>query len=440
MNQNLVDLCNWVIETAKKHGATDCKARISKSRFVEINYREQKPETIKEATTQGLSIDIYKGQKYASQSTPDLRENTLEEFIKNAVDNAGFVEDDEFRKLPDEGYYKPEMYQDLKLVDKDHENYTPEKRHENVKQVEKACLKQGGDKVVSVEAGCNDSQFEEVVVNSKGFIGSSESTDYWVGAQMTAQDEGDRRPQGYYWVGARKPDELPDFSEVGTMAANKTLELLGSKKIKTEKFPIIIQNRNVGRILNGLMQAMYGQSIQQESSFLIGKKGQKIGSELLSLVDDPFIEKGFGSRLYDWDGLMTHKFEAITKGVLNDYYIDWYYSQKLGVKPTMSDTTNLTILKGEKSPAQLMQELKRGIIINGFIGGNSNAATGDFSVGITGHLFDNGELVQPVAEMNIADNHLEFWNKLIAVANDPWPYSSWNMPSLVFDNIVVSGV
>jgi PmbA protein len=440
MNQNLIDLCHWVVDSAKKLGATDCKVQISKRRFVEINYLDKKPETIKEATTQSLSIDIFMGQKFSSQSTPDLRKTAIEDFLKKSIDNAKYVEDDPYRKLPDEGYFKPEMTKDLNIVDKTYVDYTPEKRHEIATAIEASCLKEGGDKVVSVEAGCYDDHYEEIVVNSKGFVGTTEATQFWAGAQMTAQDEGDRRPTGYYWVGARMASDLPDLNKVGVQAAQKTLELLGGQKIKTEKLPIIILNRNVGRVLGGLLEAMNGRNIQQESSFLIGKKGQKIGSELFSLIDDPFKEKGMGSRLYDGDGLMTRRLEPIKNGVLTDYYIDWYYSQKLNMPYTMGGTSNLSIPEGEKSIAELMTEFKRGIIINGFIGGNSNSTTGDFSMGIIGHLFENGELVQPIAEMNIADNHLEFWNKLVAVGNDSWPYGSWNMPSLVFDNIVVSGI
>ena len=87
-----------------------------------------------------------------------------------------------------------------------------------------------------------------------------------------------------------------------------------------------------------------------------------------------------------------------------------------------------------------MKDLGRGILITGFIGGNSNSTTGDASIGIIGQLFENGEPTQAVAEMNIADNHLKFWHKLIEVANDPFPYSSKRFPSMVFENVVVSGV
>lgn len=87
-----------------------------------------------------------------------------------------------------------------------------------------------------------------------------------------------------------------------------------------------------------------------------------------------------------------------------------------------------------------MKDLGRGILINGFIGGNFNSNTGVFSIGITGTLFEGGKRTQAIAEMNIADNHLEFWNKLVEAANDPWTYSRLQMPSLVFEDIVVSGV
>ena len=87
-----------------------------------------------------------------------------------------------------------------------------------------------------------------------------------------------------------------------------------------------------------------------------------------------------------------------------------------------------------------MKDLGRGILVTGFIGGNSNSTTGDASIGIIGKLFEHGEPVQAVAEMNIADNHLKFWQRLAEVGNDPWIYSSFRMPSLVFTDVVVSGL
>ena len=70
---------------------------------------------------------------------------------------------------------------------------------------------------------------------------------------------------------------------------------------------------------------------------------------------------------------------------------------------------------------------------------SSNSTTGDASIRIIGHLFEDGVPVQAISEMNISDNHIEFWQRLVEVANDPWPYSYQLTPSLVFMDVVVSG-
>ena len=77
--------------------------------------------------------------------------------------------------------------------------------------------------------------------------------------------------------------------------------------------------------------------------------------------------------------------------------------------------------------------------MTGFLGGNSNATTGDFSVGIKGFLVENGKLVHPVSEMNLAGNHLTFWKQLAEIGGDPWANSSDRAPSLRFDGVQCSG-
>jgi len=306
--------------------------------------------------------------------------------------------------------------------------------------MEDSCLAKGGEKVISVTAEEYDSYDEEVLMSSNGFEGYRESTFYWVGAQMSVQDEGDRRPMGYNSALSAMKKNLPSPEKIGAEAATRTLALLGGKKLKTETLPIIIENRNVPRILYGFLSPMFGFYIQQKQSFLADKKGKKIGSKHFTIIDNPFVKEGLGSRLYDGDGLTAKKRTMVDAGVLKDFYINWYYGRKLGWEPTTGSPSNLVIPPGKRSVKEIMKDLGRGILITGFIGGNSNSTTGDASIGIVGQLFENGEPVQAVAEMNIAGNHLEFWNKLVEVANDPWVYSSWRMPSLVFTDVVVSGV
>jgi PmbA protein len=434
------ELADWVIGRTKKAGANDCKVTVSKRRIVEINYRDHKPEVIKEASTQNLYLEVFINNRFAGQSTPDFRPATLEDFITGVVGTAKIMEEDPYRTLPDPKYYTGVTDADLQLADPDYDSLTPEERHAMARAVEDACLEKGGDRVISVEAGEYDEFYEEYAKSSNGFEGSTKSTYCQAGASMTAQDEGDRRPAGYNYIVCRYRSDLPSLEDIGAEAASRTLDLMGGRKMPTTTIPVIIENRSAARILGNLVDPMSASSIQQKRSFLADKKGKSIGSRLLTLTDDPFILRGLGSQYYDGDGFPARKRDLLTEGTINEFLVDWYYSRKLGWEPTSGSVSNIIIPPGTRSVDEIIRDLGRCILITGFIGGNSNSTTGDFSVGIIGKLYENGRFAQNVAEMNMADNHLNFWNKLVEVANDPWVYSQARLPSLVFDNIVVSGV
>jgi PmbA protein len=364
----------------------------------------------------------------------------LADFITKAVATTRLLAEDPYRTLPDPKYFEGREERDLGMLDMGHDTFTPEARHNMTKAIENACLAQGGDKVISVTSFERDYFTEGLLLASNGFEGYEASTIYVAGAEMTVQDEGDRRPEGFDYVVATSRKELPSPEEIGAGTAKRTLDLLGAKKIKTETLPIILENRNVSRLMGGFLQAMFGSSIQQKRSFLADKKGKKVGSKHFTLIDDPFVKGGLGSTTFDNDGMATKKRVMIDKGVLKEFYVDWYYSRKLGWEPTTGGPSNLILPPGKRSVKEIMKDLGRGIYITGFIGGNSNSTTGDASIGIIGHLFEGGVPVQAISEMNISDNHLKFWQRLAEVANDPWPYSGQRTPSLVFTDVVVSGV
>ncbi len=440
MNKEMQDLTAWVIKTTKSAGANDCKVSISSQRDVEISYRQRKPETIKESTRKQLYIQIFVNGRYSSQSTSDIRKEALQEFIGNAVKNTKLLAEDPFRTLPDPKYYKGRKEMDLGTVDPTYKQFTPEERHNIVKTIENTILEKGGDKVVTTTASSQDGHSESITMTSNGFLGSTEDTFFVAGAEMTVQDEGDRRPNGYEFVVTLNRKDMPSPEKIGEGCVKRTMSLLGAKKIKTETLPIIIENRGVGRIFGGFLQAMNGRSIQQKRSFLADQKGKKVGSKHFTVIDDPFVRAGLASRLFDGDGFAAKKRVMIDKGVLKDYYVDWYYSRKLEWEPTTGGPSNLIVPPGKRSVKEIMKDLGRGIFITGFIGGNSNPTTGDASIGIIGQLFEGGKPVQAISEMNISDNHLKLWNKLAEVANDPYPYSSMRFPSMVFEDIVVSGL
>ena len=130
---------------------------------------------------------------------------------------------------------------------------------------------------------------------------------------------------------------------------------------------------------------------------------------------------------------------VLEAGVLKTYFIDTYYGKKLQMAPTTAGPSNLVWTLGDKDQAALLAAMKDGILVTGFLGGNSNGLTGDFSLGVQGFRVRGGRIAEPVGEMNIAGNHLDLWKKLAAVGNDPYPYSSMKTPTLVFEGVQFAG-
>jgi PmbA protein len=112
----------------------------------------------------------------------------------------------------------------------------------------------------------------------------------------------------------------------------------------------------------------------------------------------------------------------------------------MDVAPTISAPSRVVMQPGDRSVDELVKDVNHGILVTALNGGNSNSSTGDFSYGIEGFLIENGQLTQPVSEMNITGNFLTLWPSLAAVGNDPRPGSSWAVPSLVFNAVSFSGL
>jgi PmbA protein len=223
------------------------------------------------------------------------------------------------------------------------------------------------------------------------------------------------------------------------MATERAIARVGESRRPTGKYPCVIEAVAAGRLVDALLAGLDGQSIQQRKSFLADRIGQRVGSRLLSVMDNPHVVTGLGSSTFDGEGMATRERPLFDKGVLKNFCLDTYYGRKLGKEPTSGSRTNLVWPSGSRDVAGLLRAMSKGILVTGFNGGNSNTATGDFSFGIQGQWVEGGKIVAPVAEMNLAGNHLEFWKSLLEVGNDPFVYSSNRRPSLLFDKVQFSG-
>lgn len=426
-------------DIAKRSGAQNSRIIVTRERFISLTQSNGVLESIEESSSATLSAQLFVDGRYSTHTSNDLRPEALKSFFSQAVAMTRLLTGDAHRILPPAELYQGYQDQELKLLDPAHASVTMAQRRERAQQLESSIEKSRG-KLNHAEAGIYDSQTESVLVNTNGFLGRAQSTVYSVSINMTASDaQGHKSRDGDAAV-SRFYGECPALQTIGERGLQRTLEALGAKPIKTQKLPMIVENRVAGRLLRNLMMPMNASALQQKQSFLEGKKGQLLFSPLLTMVDDPFILGGLGSRTFDSEGIPARKRTMIEKGVLQEFWIDTYYGNKLGWKPTSGSSSNLVFQGGERDLEALMKSVGKGILVTGFLGGNSNSTTGDFSLGVNGFYFENGQKAQPIAEMNVSGNQLEFWKQLVELGSDPYPYSSVRAPSLLFNDVLFSGV
>lgn len=431
------ELARWAVNHALKHGAQQAKVVISNSRSNSISVREEKIENLEQSTENGLTIFLYVDSRFSVHSTNRLDDKAeLQKFIEEGIAGTSYLSEDEYRKLPDPELYYKGGGPDLKIYDEGFMDIDPAAKISMAFATEQEVLGKD-ERIVSVTANYNDGHNAMVMVTSNGFEGDRENTYYSMAASVSVK-QGDARPSESWYESALFQSAL-DNEGIGRKALERALKRLGQEKIESANMPMIIENRMAGQSLRPLVQALSGAAIQQKNSFLVDMLGEKVGSEKLTLIDDPFIISGRGSRLFDNEGLAMKERTIFDKGVLKEYYIDTYYGRKLGMEPNSGSTTNLVVSPGDRSPEQMIASLDRGILVTGFNGGNANGATGDFSYGVEGFLVEKGKIVKPVAEMNITGNFLDLYKNLLEAGNDVYEDSSWRTPSLLFDNVSFSG-
>ncbi|HEX9308541.1 MAG TPA: TldD/PmbA family protein [Anaeromyxobacter sp.] len=437
---DLLDLTRTAASLALKKGASEAAAGGWQARHVEVAWRDGKIEKVSEATTRGLGLDLYVEGRYASVSTSDLRTEALDRFIEDSVALARNLAPDPHRRLPEPALYAGQAQLDLELEDPSHGRLDSAARRRIAEELEVAARAvPGAERILSVTTGVSDTRAESALVHTNGFEGTKRGTDFWISAEVTVRDDDGRRPEESAASGGRFRAELEAPADVGRRAGERALARLGTVKGGSAVMAMAVDARSAGRIVASILGPLGAASIQQKRSFLEGKIGAAIGSPLLDLHDDPLVVRGLGSRLYDGEGIAARPFRVFEGGVVRTYYIDTYYGRKLGIPPTTARTSNLTWKLGSRSQEDLLRDLGEGILVTGFLGGNSNGTTGDFSLGVRGFRVRGGRLAEPVGEMNVSGNHLELWHRLVAVGDDPYRYSAMRTPTLVFDGVQFAG-
>ena len=430
-------LAKWAINYALEKGAQQAGINISNSKSSSIDVRDAKIDRLEQAIENNLTIRLFVDKRYSVHSTNRLKKEELSRFIEQAIEGTRYLSEDEFRSLPNPELYYKGGGADLNLIDKTFENITPENKIELAFAAEKEVLGKD-ERLISVTTSYYDGLNDWVLVDSNGFSADSSNSYFGLSASVAVKSDL-ARPSAGWSESAIFFDRLIK-SGIGKTALDRALKKIGQEKIASGKMDMIVENRQAARLFSPLISALSGSAIQQKNSFLIDKLGEKVISDKITLIDNPFIPGGYGSQFFDAEGMATQKRVVFDKGIVSRYYIDTYYGKKLDMKPNSGGTTNLVFEAGDKNLQELIETVNKGILVTGFNGGNSNSTTGDFSFGIDGFLIEKGQIAKPVSEMNITGNMLKLWSNVGELGNDVNTNSSWLMPSVLFEGVDFSGI
>ena len=438
ITQKHKELAQQMMEFVRKNGCSNSRISINAGTETSFEYRDEQLEKLQQASENRFSIALFVDGRYGSYSSNRMDKKELEKFIGNAIESTRYLAPDECRTLPNPDlYYKGNDAPDA-CFDKTIDNLQPDEKLQLAKTTVEEIYKTDPH-IISISADYSDSSSFNYLIDSNGFEGEKAQTYFGLSASVSLKGEGDARPESWWYDAALFWNNLQK-SGIGKKALERALRKLGQEKIKSGKYTMVVDNLNVRNLLSPIISALDGNSLAQKNSFLIDKIGKKIASDKLTIIDDPHLPQAMGHRWYDHEGVATKKRAVIENGILRTYYIDTYNANKMKAEPTISGASILAFNQGVKDLDGMIGDLKKGILVTGFNGGNSNNSTGDFSFGIEGFLIENGQLTKPVSEMNITGNILTLWERLLAVGNDARTTSAWRTPSLVFEDVAFSGL
>jgi PmbA protein len=438
MSVDLTSKAEQAVELAKAAGADEVAASMNQSRDVTFEYRDGALELVKDTTSQGLSIRVYAAGRYSSHQTTDLNPERLKSFVSEAVAITKALEPDEFRKITPEELFQNRPDVDLDLVDPAVAEITRDQRLAWCEAIDAVATDH--EKVISATAGVYDGTSQSASVGSNGFSGTQQSTYCWFGSDITMMDQGDKRAEDSFYVGSPHIADLPEAANVASTALKRVLSRLDSEKGPTVKTVMVVDSRVAGSLIGRLLSPANARRVQQGQSYWGDLVGEKAFSSALTIVDDPLIKRGFSSRHFDNEGISARAIPIVEDGVVKNLYVDTYYGRKTGLTPTTGSSSNRRIASGDKPLDELLADAGDGIFVTSWLGGNADNTTGDFSLGLRGHMIENGQVGRPIGEMNVTGNLKDLFSRLEMVGNDVYPYSSTLSGSLVFSDVDFSGV
>src|ERR1700683_2558452 len=388
---DLRSLAQDIVRCAMNGGATGAECVVREGDELSTLVRLGQVETLQESGSRPIGVRVVNGQRAASTYSSDFSRESLDCMVKSALELSKITSEDPFGGIP-EASQLGSLTGDLALYHEDVYSLPGPDRIDYARRTEKAAL-DFDPRIKNSEGGSFDAATgHKVLANSHGFVGEYR--------------------RSYCSV------------DGGPIAATSILE--------------------------HIFEGVNGDSVYRGASFLAGKLGQKIAGDNVAIIDDGTIPGGLGTTPFDGEGVPTRRTVVIENGVLSSYLMNTYTAKKLGIKTHGNASSgvwgtpgigpgNYFLQPGQKSPKQIIGDIKDGLYITEFLGHGANLVTGDYSRGASGMWIVNGELAYPVEEITVAVNLKEMFNNISEIGSDLEFRGSVASPTIRIDGLTVGG-
>ena len=436
--QELVDRC-------QSRGADAAEVLLETSRRLSIEVRNGELETVQESSSHGVGFRVFKDGKMGFAHSNDLSDDSLNEAITSAVTFSRYMTADEHNILPSdtgttevEGLYDPSiavMSLDSKIA--------------KITETEELAM---SDRRITKSDGAryNDGEGTVFLANSNGIVKNYRSGYCGFGVTVVAE-RGDQKSSGGESCTRRFFTDLVSPAEVAEEAARSAYEMLDPRMVQTQRAAVIFHRDVAYALLGGILGAINGERVLQGASFLAGRVGERIGSELLTIVDDGTKAKGLGSSPFDGEGVPTQRRTIVDRGVLQGFLYNTMVASRAGVESTGNASRggfsslpgigphNFFMEAGESDPQSIIRATRNGLYLKGVTGYGINPVSGNFSGGAQGFWIRNGRIAFPVKGLTIAASAEEMLNGIDMLSNDLDPNRTFTAPTLRIASMQIGG-
>lgn len=448
----LLAACRRAIGLAQKGGADGAEAWAERTREASVRVRDGEIEELTEATSRGIGVRLTKGGRPGFSYGSDLSEDGLRAIVARALAVAAIATKDRHAAIPTKAERGVLPKAPAGLFDEAVLSITPAERLTAALALERAA-KAEDPRIVGFEAcTAGDYVAEVAVASTEGLQATHRGTYAFLVAAPVARDAQGQLQRGSWMDYRRRRSELAPPEEIGRIAAQRAVRMLGAVRPKTQRVPVIFEPMIAAGFAASIAGCANGEAIRKRSSFLAGRLGARLAPANVRIVDDPLRDGGLASRPFDGEGVAARVLPIVQDGVLANFVYDVATARRTGrtVKSTGGarrgfsslpsvGLSNVSLAAGTTPPEALLRGVKEGLYVTAMLGRGLNPVTGDYSRGANGLWIRDGALAEPVQELTVAGHALQMLEAIDGLGDDLTFFGSVGAPTLRFAELAVSG-